>query len=98
MTTSPDLGTDTHEAAEAAGAADGYRLAYIRATSAPSEDGGRDWLKYCIAQGSNLITGYRRGDLRSVTAEVEKIVVGLNSRRIINRGRVHLKPARSSRG
>jgi hypothetical protein len=42
---------------------------------------------YEIAQGTNLITGYRRGDLPSVTAEVEKIVVGLNERRISKKGR-----------
>ena len=89
--------TDTRETAEVEETTDGYRLAYIRATSAPGEDSGRDWLQYCIAQGSNLITGYRRGELRAVRAEVEKIVVGLNERRIINRGRVHLKPSRTSR-
>jgi hypothetical protein len=40
---------------------------------------------YRIAQGPNVINGYRRGDLASVTTEVEKIVTGLNERRLIKR-------------
>lgn len=71
---------------------DAYRLAGIQPTAAPSGSVGRDWLTYRIAQGANIITGYRQGDLRSVTAEVERIVNGLNERRIVKRGRVDLKP------
>ena len=41
---------------------------------------------YEIAQGTTPITGYRRGDLPSVTAEVERIVLGLNDRRIFEEG------------
>jgi hypothetical protein len=48
---------------------------------------GRDWLVYEIAQGGNVITGYRQGDLRAATADVEKIVVGLNERRVAGKGR-----------
>jgi hypothetical protein len=64
-----------------------FRLVAIRAARTPEGCAGRDWLVYEIAQGTNLITGYRRGDLPSVTAEVEKIVVGLNERRISKKGR-----------
>lgn len=71
---------------------DAYRLAGIQPTTAPSGSVGRDWLTYRIAQGANIITGYRQGDLRSVTAEIERIVSGLNERRIVKRGRVDLKP------
>lgn len=42
---------------------------------------GRDWLEYCIGQGNNVIKGYRRGDLQSVRADVEQIVIALNERR-----------------
>lgn len=71
---------------------DAYRLAGIQPTAAPSGSVGRDWLTYRISQGTNIITGYRQGDLRSVTAEIERIVNGLNERRIVKRGRVDLKP------
>jgi hypothetical protein len=64
-----------------------FRLVEIRSTRAPEGCAGRDWLVYEIAQGANLITGYRRGDLPSVTAEVERIVVGLNERRVSKKGR-----------
>jgi len=64
-----------------------FRLVAIRAARTPEGCAGRDWLVYEIAQGTNLIKGYRRGDLPSVTAEVEKIVLGLNDRRISKKGR-----------
>ncbi len=53
---------------------------------------GRDWLVYQIAQGKNSITGYRRGELREATADVERIVVGLNERRVTSKGRPGPKP------
>jgi hypothetical protein len=64
-----------------------FHLVAIRAVRAPEGCAGRDWLAYEIAQGTNLIKGYRRGDLPSVTAEVNKIVLGLNDRRISKKGR-----------
>ena len=73
-----------------------YRLLSIQHASAPSGSAGRDWFTYRIAQGQNMITGYRRGSLASVTEEVDQIVVGLNERRMVRRGRVDLTPARSS--
>jgi hypothetical protein len=72
-------------AAAAAPADDEYRLTFIKPARAPSGNAGSDWLMYRIAQGPNVINGYRRGDLASVTTEVEKIVTGLNERRLIKR-------------
>jgi hypothetical protein len=72
-------------AAVAQPADDEYRLAFIKPARAPSGNAGSDWLMYRIAQGPNVINGYRRGDMASVTTEVEKIVVGLNERRLIKR-------------
>lgn len=71
---------------------DGFRLLSIRAASAPSGCVGRDWLVYRIAQGPNVITGYRRGDLQTVGADVAKIVTGLNERRLSTKGRTGPKP------
>jgi len=64
---------------------DEYRLSFIKPARAPNGNAGSDWLMYRIAQGPNVINGYRRGDLASVTTEVEKIVTGLNERRLIKR-------------
>jgi hypothetical protein len=58
-----------------------FRLLSIRASSAPREGAGRDWLEYRIVQGENIIKGYRRGDMQTVRADVEKIVIALNERR-----------------
>jgi hypothetical protein len=58
-----------------------FRLLSIRASSAPRDSAGRDWHEYRIGQGQNVIKGYRRGDLQTVRADVEKIVIGLNERR-----------------
>ena len=58
-----------------------YRLISIDAVRAPADCMGSDWHRYRIAQGENGITGYRRGDLVRVTAEVEAIVTALNERR-----------------
>ena len=75
------------EAQEAEGA---YRLLAIDPTKAPDDSGGKDWFLYRIAQGENLIRGYKRGSRAGVTAEVEQIVVSLNERRGVRRGRVDL--------
>jgi len=58
-----------------------FRLLSIRASSAPRDSAGRDWLEYRIGQGANVIKGYRRGDLQTVRTDVEKIVIALNDRR-----------------
>jgi hypothetical protein len=69
-----------------------FRLLSIRTTSAPTGYTGRNWLVYEIAQGENIIKGYRQGDLKTETAEVEKIVVALNERRHSPKGRRGPKP------
>ncbi len=70
-----------------------FRLLSIHPTSAPAGSVGRDWLMYRIAQGPNMITGYRRGDRSTVTADVEKIVIALNERRG-RHGSRELRPGR----
>jgi hypothetical protein len=69
-----------------------YRLLTIEPVRTPEGCTGRDWHLYRISQGANLITGYRQGDLRAATAEVERIVVGLNERRVASKGRPGPKP------
>ena len=73
-----------------------FRLVTIEPTRAPDGGTGRDWFLYRIAQGANMITGYRQGDLRATTAEVERIVVGLNERRVGSKGRPGPKPKPSA--
>jgi hypothetical protein len=58
-----------------------FRLVSIMSVRAPAGCEGRDWLLYRIAQGPNIITGYRQGDLKTANADVEKIVTSLNERR-----------------
>lgn len=79
------------EAQEAEGA---YRLLAIEPAKAPDESGGKDWFTYRISQGENLIRGFKRGSKASVTAEVQQIVVSLNERRGVRRGRVDLIPSK----
>jgi len=69
-------------------------LVAIEPTKAPDGSSGRDWFAYRIAQGQNLIRGYRRGSLADVTAGVAQIVINLNDRRMVRRGRVDLIPAK----
>jgi hypothetical protein len=71
-----------------------YRLLAIEPTKAPDGGGSRDWFAYRIMQGENLIRGFRRGSLASVTTDVEQIVVSLNERRMVRRGRVDLIPTK----
>ncbi len=73
-----------------------YRLIGIRPAATPAGCAGRDWLVYEIAQGANIITGYRRGDLPAATADVEKIVVALNERRAKSKGRPGPKPKQAA--
>jgi hypothetical protein len=75
---------------------DNFRLVSIHATTPPAGSSGRDWLMYRIAQGTNEITGYRRGDLKSVRVDVEKIVVGLNERRMKRKDKTGPKPQRAA--
>ncbi len=86
--------TTTNNASAGSASENGFRLVSIRSTAAPSGSAGHDWFAYCIAQGTNMINGYRRGDLADVTVGVENIVAALNERRVGKRGRVDLKPSR----
>ena len=61
-------------------AAEAYRLISIDHASAPDDSDANDWLVYRIAQGSRVITGYRRGPVSVVTADVRDIVDALNAR------------------
>jgi acetamidase/formamidase len=85
------------EAAAASNDADeqarAYRVVSVQRSSAPGGSSESDWHVYSIAQGPNMIQGYRRGDLASVTAEAEKIVSGLNERRNFQR-RTPSRPGR----
>jgi hypothetical protein len=67
-----------------------YHLLSIDNANAPSGSDGSDWVRYRIAQGSNVITGYRRGSLSNVSEHIETVVSGLNERRLVRRGRVNL--------
>lgn len=72
-----------------------YRLIDIEPTQ-PPDGGSGEWFAYRIAQGGNMIRGYKSGTRFSVTTDVEQIVEVLNDRRVVRRGRVHLVP--SSKG
>lgn len=71
-----------------------YRVVSVQRSSAPSGSAGADWHMYSIARGDNVIRGYRRGDVASVTVDAEKIVSGLNERRNFGRSRVEMRPGR----
>ena len=73
-----------------------FQLASISTADAPSGCVGADWLIYRIAQGENVITGYRRGDLELGRAEVLRIVDGLNERRRTLKKSTGLRPGRPS--
>jgi RNA recognition motif-containing protein len=60
---------------------------------APGGAEGHDWVRYEIAQGNNVIVGYRRGDLAAVRNQLEQMILDLNKRRLPNRGRVDLVPS-----
>jgi hypothetical protein len=72
-----------------------YRLLDIEPTEAPDGSGG-EWFVYRITQGDNLIRGYKAGSRFNVTVDVEQIVVVLNERRMVRRGRVNLVPSNKS--
>lgn len=71
-----------------------FKLISIDATPAPSGFVGRDWFVYRIAQGKNVITGYRQGNLAAVSADVKTIVTALNDRRRSTKPKPGRKPGR----
>ena len=74
-----------------------YEIESIRRVKAPPNTEGLDWHRYVIVQGKNTINGYRKGNLKAVTMEVEELVVQLNQRRLGKRGRVNLVPTPKNR-
>ncbi|MCZ6476597.1 MAG: hypothetical protein O6700_09750 [Gammaproteobacteria bacterium] len=67
-----------------------YEIVSVRRADPPPNTEGSDWHCYVITQGSNVIHGYRQGQLKVVTKAVEEIVARLNDRRTLKPGRVHL--------
>jgi hypothetical protein len=58
-----------------------FELVSIDEAKPPRGSEGSNWFRYQISQGENMITGYRRGSLRTVKRDVKTIIVGLNERR-----------------
>lgn len=67
-----------------------YELVSVHRAEAPDGGQGKDWACYKIAQGPNIITGYRQGTLTAIKRAAEEIVTALNERRSPKRGRVQL--------
>ena len=65
-------------------AAEPYRLISIDHASAPDDSSTDGWFVYRIAQGSRVITGYRRGPVGVVTVDVRNIVDALNERCMVS--------------
>lgn len=74
-----------------------YEVLSVEPAEAPYNLGGADWYRYVIVQGSNEISGYRQGNLHTITRSVEEIVVRLNERRIGKSGRVHIVMSKNSK-
>ncbi len=68
-----------------------YRLVSIQNTAPPAGASGSNWYFYEIAQGANLIHGYRQGSLKAVTMLVEENIALLNQRQLGKRGNDHLR-------
>ena len=84
------VGDAGHRLAEAPELPDPFEIVSIRAVETPVGMPGTQWHRYEISQGDNRIVGYRAGAASVVQAAVELIVVRLNARRIMRRGRVHV--------
>jgi hypothetical protein len=67
-----------------------FVLVSLDRSAGPSGGDGADWIHYKIAQGENIVSGYRRGNMGGVRTYVEGIVTALNDRRALKRGRVNL--------
>jgi len=58
-----------------------YEIVSIQPTESPFGEKGSNWYRYVIAfEGSNSITGYRQGNLKSVTNGLIEMVAELNNR------------------
>lgn len=69
-----------------------YRLVSMDHAGAPEGATGDDWLVYRISQGTNIVTGYRRGAREDVDVALRLMVEALNSRLLVNS-----RPYRSAR-
>ena len=58
-----------------------YEIVSVRRAARPPGAEGSNWHHYVIAQGANVVQGYRQGNLKTVTLAVEEIVAQLNERR-----------------
>lgn len=67
-----------------------FELLSINKSEPPEGSQGKDWVRYQIVQGSNVITGFRQGTIKANKLVVEQIIEGLNERRSPKRGRVQL--------
>lgn len=67
-----------------------YEIISVRRAEPPLGAKGSNWYRYEIAQGTNIIDGYRQGNLETVTMAVEENVAQLNERQLGKRGRVHI--------
>ncbi len=68
-----------------------YEIVSIQRAEPPPDGKGANWYRYVIAfDGSNTITGCRKGSLNAVTSGVVEMVAQLNERHRHNRGRVNL--------
>jgi hypothetical protein len=73
-----------------------YRVVSVESVATPDGCAGRDWFVYRITQGTNGITGYRRGNRESVRGDAETIVVALNERREGKKNKVSPKDRRKT--
>jgi hypothetical protein len=69
-----------------------YEVVSISRATTPEGGQGADWYDYEIALGNHTINGCRQGSLKSVTSDVNEIVIQMNERRFGKRGRVNLVP------
>lgn len=77
-----------------------FTLVSVEKSDPPPGNQGNDWVQYKIEQGTNTISGYRRGSISAARKAAKEIVASLNERRSPKRGRVQLtqtrKPAKAS--
>lgn len=67
-----------------------FEIVSVKPTETPAGMEGSDWHCYKIAQGTNIIRGYRQGNRRTVLQAAEEIVDQLNERRLGKGARAQL--------
>jgi len=67
-----------------------FEIVSVKPTETPAGMEGSDWHCYKIAQGANIIRGYRQGNRRAVLQAAEEIVDQLNERRLGKGARAQL--------